>query len=194
MTIKFHPNVVDYFKEIPFYSKPAEKSKIKRLKNIDLLSELPFYKELSIIKTNHAFKGYAKSFKVEIIEKKGLINQLEASKSSIKDLFRDLLNETKGFKYQLILRVLLKKYKPNGEIQFRPLYFNSTAKTVINHRFRLENSFQEILYLIDNWINEGSGWIVESIESQYINISTYRPLLGRSYTELPVKLRSPKKD
>ena len=194
MTIKFHPNVVDYLKEIHFYSKPVEKSKLKRLKNIDLLSELPFYKELSIIKTNHAFKGYAKSFKVEIIEKKGLINQLEASKSSIKDLFRDLLNETKGFKYQLILRVLLKKYKPNGEIQFRPLYFNSTAKTVINHRFRLENSFQEILYLIDNWINEGSGWIVESIESQYINISTYRPLLGRSYTELPVKLRSPKKD
>ena len=194
MTIKFHPNVVDYLKEIHFYSKPVEKSKLKRLKNIDLLSELPFYKELSIIKTNHAFKGYAKSFKVEIIEKKGLINQLEASKSSIKDLFRDLLNETKGFKYQLILRVLLKKYKPNGEIQFRPLYFNSTAKTVINHRFRLENSFQEILYMIDVWINEGSGWIVESIESQYINISTYRPLLGRSYTELPVKLRSPKKD
>ena len=30
--------------------------------------------------------------------------------------------------------------------------------------------------MLDNWINEGSGWIVESIESQYINISTYRPL------------------
>ena len=47
---------------------------------------------------------------------------------------------------------------------------------VINHRFRLENYFQDILYLIDNWINEGSGWIVESIQSQYINISTFRPL------------------
>ena len=51
------------------------------------------------------------------------------------------------------------------------------AKTIINHRFRLENSFQEILYIIDSWINEESGWIVESIGSQYINISTYRPLL-----------------
>ena len=108
-------------------------------------------------------------------------------------MFRDLLNETKGFKYQLILRVLLKKYKPNGEIQFRPLYFNSTAKTVINHRFRLENSFQEILYMIDVWINNGSGWNVESIESQYINISTYRPLSGSSYVKLPAELRSSKK-
>ena len=64
---------------------------------------------------------------------------------------------------------------------------------MINHRFRLESSFQEILYLIDVWINEGSGWNVESIESQYINISTYRPLSGSSYMDLPVKLRSPRK-
>ena len=32
------------------------------------------------------------SYKVEIIEKKYPIKQLEASKSSIKDLFSDLLN------------------------------------------------------------------------------------------------------
>ena len=59
----------------------------------------------------------------------------------------------------------VKKYKPNGEIEFIPVYFNSTTKTVINYKFSLENAFQEILYRIDNWINEGSGWIVESIES-----------------------------
>ena len=38
------------------------------------------------------------SYKIEIIEKKDLIKQLEASKSSIKDLLSDLLNEAKGFK------------------------------------------------------------------------------------------------
>ena len=132
MTIKFHPNVVDYFKEIPFYSKPAEKSKIKRLKNIDLLSELPFDKELSIIKTNHAFRGYARSYKVEIIERKDPISHLEASKLSIKDLFSHLSNETKSFKYHLTLKVLLKKYKPNGEIEFSSVCFNSATKTVIS--------------------------------------------------------------
>ena len=64
---------------------------------------------------------------------------------------------------------------------------------MINHKFSLENAFQEILYRIDNWINEGSGWIVELIESQYINISTYRPLSGSSYVKLPAELRSSKK-
>ena len=48
--------------------------------------------------------------------------------------------------------------------------------------------------MIDNWINSGFGWNVESSESQYINISTYRTLSGSSYIDLPVELRSPKKD
>ena len=85
------------------------------------------------------------SYKVKIIDKKGPIKQLEASKSSIKDLFSDLLNETEGFKYQITLKVMSKKYKPNGEIEFRPVCFNSTTKTVISHKFSLENPFQEIL-------------------------------------------------
>ena len=66
----------------------------------------------------------------------------------------------RGFKYQLTVKVLLKKYKPNGEIEFGPVYFNSETKAVINHRLRLQNYFQKILYLIDIWINERSGWIV----------------------------------
>ena len=114
------------------------------------------------------------SYKVELVEKEDPIKQLEASKSSIKDLFSDLLNETKGFKYQTTLKVMLKKYKPNGEIESRPVYFNSTTKTVINNKFILENTFQETLYRFDNWINEASGWIVELIEYQCINVSTYR--------------------
>ena len=65
-----HSDVVDYFKELPFYNKSIEKSKIKRLKNIDQLTEFPFYEQLSIIKTNQAYRGYAMSYKVEIVEKK----------------------------------------------------------------------------------------------------------------------------
>ena len=95
---------IDYFKDLPFYNVPIEKPKIKPLKNIDLLAELPFHDQLNIIKTDHAFSGYAMSYEVEIVDKKGLIVQLEASKSSIKDFFNDLLNETKAFKYQITVK------------------------------------------------------------------------------------------
>ena len=57
--VKSHLDVVDYFKDLPFFKKQIEKPKIKRLKNIDLLSELSFYEERNVIKTNHAFRGYA---------------------------------------------------------------------------------------------------------------------------------------
>ena len=55
----------------------------------------------------------------------------------------------KGFKYQIPVEVLFKKYKVNGEIEFRPVYFNSVTKTVTNHIFKLEKFFEEILYMID---------------------------------------------
>ena len=59
-------------------------------------------------------------------------------------MYNDLLDETKGFKYQITLNVKLKKYKLQGEIKFTPVYFNSPTKIVINHKFGLEKSFQEI--------------------------------------------------
>ena len=86
----------------------------------------------------------------------------------------------KGFKHQITIKIFFEKYE-GIEIEFSPVYFNSTIKTVINHKFDLGKSFQEILYRIDNWSNEGSSWIVQKIHSQYINISTFRLLSGGSY-------------
>ena len=64
---------------------------------------------------------------------------------------------------------------------------------ISSDKYGLDRSFQEILYRIDNWINEGSGWIVESVQSQYVNISDYSPLEGSTYIELPDKLKNPMK-
>ena len=49
------------------------------------------------------------SYKIEIIDRKDPIVQLEASKSSINDFFSDLSNKAKGFTYQITVKVLLKK-------------------------------------------------------------------------------------
>ena len=77
MTILSKINEVTYFKEFPFYDSFIEKPKIKHLRDINLLAELPFYERLSVIKTDQAFSGYAKSNKVEIVEKKILLYNLK---------------------------------------------------------------------------------------------------------------------
>ena len=43
--IKSHSDAVDHFKELPFYNKLIKKPKVKHLKNIGRLPELPFYEK-----------------------------------------------------------------------------------------------------------------------------------------------------
>ena len=132
------------FEKLPFYNVFIGRPRIKHLRNIDLLHELPFYDELNIKKISEAFKRYARRYKIEIIDSKDPLAQLEASKSNIKDFFKDLLDEIKVFKYEITVKVLLRKHKENRDIEFAPVYFNSTTKTVINSKYDLDKSFQEI--------------------------------------------------
>ena len=148
---------------------------------------------MSVIEISNAFKRSARNYEVERIDHKDPLVQLEASKSSIKDLFKDFLNEMKGFKYQITIKVLLSKDKKNEGIEYSLVCFNSTTKTVINSGFNLDKSFQEVLYRIDNWINEGSGWKIKSINGEYVNISKYSPLIGSSFVELLSELKNSKK-
>ena len=174
---------------------PIEKANIKKPNNVVMLRELPFYEELNIVKTVEALKNYAKSYNIEITKDNdqklnGPLAHWEASKPVIKDLFRDLLIEMKGFKYQ----VYFSKQKGNGDAEFTAAYFNSTAKTVISiNKHGLHKSFQELLCRLDNWINEGSVWTIEYIEWEYICIYICKSLLRGVYIELPDELPNPMK-
>ena len=92
---------------------------------------------MSIVKNKTAFSGYAQSCKIEFVDKKDVVVQLKASEISIKELFKDLLIELKGFKYQITLAVFLSKVKNSGETEYSPVYFNCLTKTVINNKFKL---------------------------------------------------------
>ena len=97
------------FQKLPFCNVLTKKMRIKHLKSIYLLHQLPFYDELSFVKISEAFKWYARSYKIEIIDSKDPLAHSEASQSSIKDLFKDLLDEIKAFKYQINSESFIKK-------------------------------------------------------------------------------------
>ena len=106
-----------------------------------------------------------------MLESKDPLVRLEASKSITEDLFKDLLNEMKGFKYQITLKVLLSKHKINEDIEYAPVYFNSASKTIVN--------FDDMILI--NLV-------------KHVNISMYSPLIENTYIELPDKLKNPMKD
>ena len=75
---------------------------------------------------------------------------------------------------------MLSKYKENADREFASVYFIFTTKTVIGLKYGLNRSFQDVFNRIDNWISEGSVWIIESIDAEYVKISIYSRLSGSS--------------
>ena len=74
-------------------------------------------------------------------------------------------------------------------LNFVPVLFNSITETVINSKYDPNKYFQEILYRIEIWIKVGSRWVIESVDTEYVNISIFCPLSGITYIESPRRLR-----
>ena len=105
----------ELLKILPFYNSFIDVTEIKTLSKVQLMKESPFYDELKIVKINNAFSGYERTYKNEIVDKNDVVVQLKSSEISLKELFKDLLIELKGFKYQITLKVLLSKVKSSDE-------------------------------------------------------------------------------
>ena len=116
------------------------------MKNYELLRELPYYDD-NISRKERAFRGYAETYKVEVINNKSLSDLLHVIKNSIKNLFDEFIREKRGFKYFLSTKIVLKKHINNNEYKYSKVYFNSPVKTVINQTYHLNDSFEEMLNL-----------------------------------------------
>ena len=149
-------------------------------------------KRTIISQVEKALKGYTQSFDVELRDKKDPLLQLQKSRRAIEHLFKNLLVQTKGFKFVETLQVKFVKHSNDKKI-LKNGYFNSTTDLIINEtdiKLAIQASQQQILNKIAQWISEGSGWTIQSIENHYINIVNYNPLKGSSYIELPQELQN----
>ena len=98
----------------------------------------------------------------------------------------------KGLKYVETLKVVFDKIS-DSEIVSKTAQFNSTAQKIINNTEiadSLQSSEQQILILIAQWISEGSGWTVQSVDGHYLNIVKHELLKGSSYIQLPQELKN----
>ena len=157
---------------------------------------VPKIKEL-----NRALKGHAKSYGIELQDNLNPLNHFTKTRALIESHLENLLKDMKGFKFIETLEVTFEKdtidSKTGKRVSiYKTAFFNGKAKTItkandIEHE--LSMSRQEILNVIDKWVSEGSGWVIDRIDSHYVNVTTYTPLHGSSYIELPTELKSPKK-
>ena len=152
-------------------------------------------RKIKINEKAKALKGYTKSFEIGIKNNKDPLKQLQSTRKGIKFHIESILKSMKGLKSVETLKITLKKVSNSGILE-KTAYFNSKPQIIINNTEILESlqlSKQLILNLIAQWISEGSGWTIQSVDNHYLNIVQYQPMKGSSYIELPQELRHNKK-
>ena len=145
-----------------------------------------------IEEVDKALKGYTKSFEISIKNDKDPLVQLQNTRLAIEIHITKILTSMKGLKFVETLKVTFKKQDGDGTL-YKTAYFNSKPKTIINNteiNEALQLSKQQILNMIAQWISEGSGWTIESVDNHYLNIVQYQPMKGSSYIKLPQELRN----
>ena len=145
-----------------------------------------------INQVDKALKGYTKSYEIGIKNNKDPLEQLQNTRSAVKHHINTLLDEMKGLKFVETLKITFIKVS-NAEIIEKNAYFNSKPQTIINNQEiaeSLQSSKQQILNFVAQWISEGSGWVIEYVVNQYLNIVKYEPMKGSSYIQLPAELRN----
>ena len=157
---------------------------------------VPKIKEL-----NRALKGHAKSYEIELQDNLNPLNHFTKTRPQTESHLEDLLKTMKGFKFIETLDVTFEKdtidSKTGKRVSiYKTAFFNGKAKTITkvdNIEPELNMSRQEILNVIDKWVSEGSGWVIDRIDSHYLNVTLYKPLNGSNYIKLPAKLGNSRK-
>ena len=172
-------------KYISKLEKEKQLRKAIKIKEIDQKSPQPTKEEITKIVFSKK-KAY-ESFNVDIINNKDPQVQLHKSKELTKDFRIGELNKNYGIKINIRLNITFMKQIEKVNVGF----FKSNAREIIN-----ENDIQTVISDAGNalinriceWISEGSGWVIKSVDKHEIDISKYKPLLrGSSYLPLPEK-------
>ena len=120
-----------------------------------------------IEQTKNTLKDYTKSYEISIKNNKDPSIQMQNTRKAIEIAINSQLNEMKGLKYVETLKVTFEKQSGDEKV-YKSAYFNSSAQTIINQieiADSLQLSKQQILNKVAQWISEGSGWMIQSVDS-----------------------------
>ena len=118
---------------------------------------------------NKAHKGHAKSYGIELQDNLNPLNHFTKTKALVESHLENLLKDMKGFKFIETLEVTFEKdtidSKTGKRVSiYKTAFFNGKAKIVTkvdDIEPELNMSGQEILNVIDEWVSEGSGWVID---------------------------------
>ena len=189
-------NVIDWGEWLKNTDKAIEKHNSKAFdavkKKIMSMFSKPQHNKPTFTQRAQALKGYTISYEVGLTNRQDPLIQLQSTRLVIENNLKKVLHEMKGFKFNEVLKITFEKQKGDELIE-KTAYFNGKVQTIINDT-EIAESLQvtqnQIINKIQQWISEGSAWLIQSVDGHFINVVKYRPLKGSSYIPLPKELQN----
>ena len=170
---------------IPPRTKTIVSNSIRKILNL--------FPKVKLLQT--ALKDFTKSYEVDIIYSDNPQKQLFSTKNIVEDKLRLEVKKMNGLKAIITFKITFEKQRGSETIT-KQAFFN--CKTFIiskqeNFDRMLEYAANQIINKIRDWLSEGSGWVISSVDAHYLNVVKYTPLNVSSYIQLPEELRNAKK-
>ena len=141
-------------------------------------------KNTKTTKREHAFKGYANTYNVEILNSFNPELQLKVTESAIKSNLIKMLAQLKGFKFKATLVLMFKKIESDDKTKYGNFYSSFKAEIIINDSDIddvFKSNYTTIITNIKKSLEASSSWIIDSVIDHTISISKYNSLAGSSY-------------
>ena len=120
-------------------------------------------------------------------------------KSLLLDKITDELSALSSLKYSIGLEVIFRKDNPGGTHTYTdpPSRFYTKQEAVIFNRdtfnqdeINLDVATSTIIERIEEFVQNGSGWKIDSLTTLWIDFAKYEPIKGSSYIPLPDVLKN----
>ena len=147
-------------------SKPSSKTSI--IHDLDLTLETKFNDKIRTYSYSPSEKSHS----------------LEDTVNFLYSKLKHLTSEFVNYKVSIDLKVTFKSEK-YGNMQH---FINSKRYTKLERPSK-DEILNDLQHKIDSKDTEGSGWVIESIDKAYLNITKFSPLNGSSFRELPDNIK-----
>ena len=123
---------------------------------------------------------------------------LEGVRPQIRQKLTEEILAIKGVKFQLALKVQLRKDRPDGGEEYTDPVIRHKQETLLRAAGTaeinevLDKAFPHILETLEKWTQRGSGWVVDHVCTLWLDIARYQPLRGGSYIPLPAAVKNKK--
>lgn len=121
---------------------------------------------------------------------------LQEVRPKIRKKLEEEVSALNGVKFQLALRVRLHKANPDGSEEYTDPVLRHKQEAILRADDideALDRAIPYILELLEKWTQRGSGWVVDQVETLWLDIAKYQPLRGSSHIPLPSEVAAKNK-